>query len=1011
MKVLVLYSWEENADYAQKWAMALCKELDSYENVDASCDMLFAPKSDIKAELKQKILETDKILVVVTNSYNYKIENNIGMVSYEEQIYKTVIRENTSNDKILFLLKNKNVSLPNEWDSYNRSDVSRLNATEFFEMTKSERKNIFDDIIRFCFSVPKFKLHKKRRNKAIPTPQTVKSFNQLFSSYYADGEKKKTLYRQENDLIKYIKKNLEQDTFVYQYIKAGLSADANFNDRLTPELFIKYFWVKGEQAKELQYNSIIRNLFSSDHHNMLCIQSDGGSGKSTFIHTLGHKDEHKISKNDIYNSIIIDLSNYNENTVTKEDLLFQLLKKKYRQMSRNDEPGNDYYQKWRRNFIERAEKLKEVAFDGVKIFKLRNFQEKLNAFLNVIIPTNNIEDWYIGYSSRLSNAKEGEDVNILFVILLITYLLVLDSKPKPHNKKEHYTIVFDNIETYDNGETAKYIANYIESCHAFIKKIFMEIGESDSFFMKFTFVTVVRTSTLIHFGNTQSELWGAGKYIKHISFFDFTIEALLKKIVFLKKIDGYENSKLYKKLYLMLSIIMPQKQLNNCLENPEEYDPIYNHFTTHRLLPLFNNNFRRAMGYLSKSILSEDNYPIVAKRINEIENRSDIFYDFSIHGLRMKIFRDIFHEFQDNGYFEIMGFSSDMSTDDCSLTRMILAYLYWDELIGLTDTNQNKYDGALLKDLIIKLSKYRKSCDVAKALYGLSLFANRLPEKKEALNAWGNLITYKSLNIDLDESDFQKLIDQYISNQNKTDINIGNDKIDISSVYVKLSDAGMCFAQHYIRNFEFLVCRNSIKNDSSLFFVDKDIAIKQIDSIIKVLENCINRIITPSKDFCCLWKDEGCNCDLDKNKLFSCNLFLRYQECIDLIRENIWYVDRYRIVYYIKYQDSDYNITLVKKLSELYGLYSKTVENMRVDNKHEFLLLQFIKKWTYPNNTRYFDILSEEQRNSSRIDVMRPIQSYFSCQREDINKSLEFIKQYPKVTFYEALQNIYAKDV
>lgn len=733
MKVLVLYSWEENADYAQKWTMALCKELSDYEDIDASCDMLFVPKSDIKEDLKEKILEADKILVVVTDSYNYKIEHKTGMVSYEEQIYKTVIKENKSNNKILFLLKSKNGSLPQNWNSYNRIDVSRFNATEFFEMTSEEKKTIYEDIIRFCISKPKYELQKKSKKKKLPETKSVKSFNQFFSSYYADIEPKKTIIQQEKDLIKYIKENLEQDSFVDKYIKAGLSADLNLNERLTPELFIKHFLVKGDPEKERQYNSIVKNLFLSNHHNMLCIQSDGGSGKSTFIHTLGYKDEHKINKNDIYNSIIIDLSNYIENLATKEDILFQLLKKKYRQMSRNDEPGRDYYTKWRSNFVEKSNKLKEVAFNGVRIFKLREFQDKLNSFLDVIIPSNDIEDWYSGYSNRLTNAKEGEDVNILFVILLITYLLVLDSKPKPHNKKEHFTIVFDNIETYDNGETAKYIANYIESCHVFIRKVFTELGEIDNFYMKFTFVTVVRTSTLIHFGNTQSELWGAGKYIKHISFFDFTTEALLKKMIFLKKIKGYENSKLYKKLYLMLSIIMPQKQLNRCLENPEEFDPAYNHFTTHRLLPLFNNNFRRAMGYLSKSILSEDNYPIVLKKIYETEKNGDVFYDFSIHGLRMKIFRDIFHEFQDNGYFKIMGFSKNTNGEACSLTRMILSFLYWDELSSLSNSSSGTYDGALLKDLIIRLSEYRKPFEAAQALYGLSLFANRMPEKKRLL--------------------------------------------------------------------------------------------------------------------------------------------------------------------------------------------------------------------------------------------------------------------------------------
>lgn len=78
MKILVLYSWEENTDYAQQWTMALCEELDKYENIEISCDMFFAPKSNVKKDLKDKILQADKILVVVTNNYNFKIENGIG---------------------------------------------------------------------------------------------------------------------------------------------------------------------------------------------------------------------------------------------------------------------------------------------------------------------------------------------------------------------------------------------------------------------------------------------------------------------------------------------------------------------------------------------------------------------------------------------------------------------------------------------------------------------------------------------------------------------------------------------------------------------------------------------------------------------------------------------------------------------------------------------------------------------------------------------------------------------
>ena len=414
------------------------------------------------------------------------------------------------------------------------------------------------------------------------------------------------------------------------------------------------------------------------------------------------------------------------------------------------------------------------------------------------------------------------------------------------------------------------------------------------------------------------------------------------------------------------------------------------------------------MAYLSKSILSEEAYPFISKKIYEIERKNAIFYDFSIHGVRMKIFRDIFHEFKENGYFRVMGFSDNLDNGDCSLTRMVLSYLYWDEFNSLVNKKQGVYEGAYLKDLITKLSRYRKSSDVAKALYGLSLFANKMPEKKEALNAWGNLITYKSLNIDLDESAFYKIIEQCVSNQNGSEISIGKNNINISTVRVKLSDAGMCFAQHYIRSFEFLVCRNSIENNSSLFFVGESMAKEQIDGIIKVLEDCINKIIMPSKDFCCLWKEDKCKCNIDdRNTLFSCNLFLRYQECLDLIRENIWYVDRYRVAYYIEHRDDAYNIELVDKISALYGLYGKVVETVKLDNTHDCLLSKFLTIWNPLPNMQHIENLSEEQRKSTRMNLIRPIQSYFSCQREDAKNALVHIKENPCTTFYDALKFYY----
>lgn len=102
MKVLVLYSWEENQEEAKQWATSMCYELSKYENIDARCDMFWKPKSDVKKAVYENIKKADKIIVIVTDNYNYKVSNLIGMVSYEEKIYSEIISNDGSYSMVLF---------------------------------------------------------------------------------------------------------------------------------------------------------------------------------------------------------------------------------------------------------------------------------------------------------------------------------------------------------------------------------------------------------------------------------------------------------------------------------------------------------------------------------------------------------------------------------------------------------------------------------------------------------------------------------------------------------------------------------------------------------------------------------------------------------------------------------------------------------------------------------------------------------------------------------------------
>lgn len=276
---------------AQEWTMALCNELSTH-NILATCDMFWEPTSDVKAALKEKIETADKIIVVVSKDYNKKISHQIGMASYEEAIYEKLIKETNDKNKILFILKEKNISLPRNWEDFNRIDLSLANIDDYIASRKEINEKI-KRIIQILNDLPEYQGKTTSKKQDIPVPKVSKNFEELFRRQALNTdethEQNSTLKEQERKLLKYIETGANQRSFVAEYIKAGLSADTDFNGRITPQLFIKHFFVERKDYEEEKYKRTIGELFSSYNHNMLCIQSDGGSGKSVFVKTIAFR--------------------------------------------------------------------------------------------------------------------------------------------------------------------------------------------------------------------------------------------------------------------------------------------------------------------------------------------------------------------------------------------------------------------------------------------------------------------------------------------------------------------------------------------------------------------------------------------------------------------------------------------------------------------------------------------------------------------------------------------------
>lgn len=1006
-KLLVLYSWEHNNDAAKKWALALCLELCRYDSVEASCDMLWSPHSNIKQEIFQEIQESDNILIIVTSSYNNKIENKVGMVSYEETIYKEVIKRSEEKNKILFLLKESNISLPHNWEDYNRIDISLFNANTYFCKSSQERQEKINEIVRFCFGIPEYEIPDIKDQK-IPSANRVKSFAEWYSEdilhQIQKEEKELPLAVQEQKLLDFIERNDDQSSFVDLYIRAGLSADLNLGGRMTPQMFTQHFLVKRNDREEEQYDSIINELFCSTVYNCLCLQSDGGSGKSIFIQTMSSRK--KGNSSEYYHNIVFDLSNLTENNNTKEDLLFQRVRKEYARMSRG---AGSYYDVWRNTFKKRVEELEFISFDDSRLFSINDLQLNLRQALPHLLP-DKLDDWYIGYTNRISQTKNANP-SALFTILMIIYLIILDSKPQL-DKPERFLLVFDNIETYDNGRRAQRISNFIEICYEYLKRIFYELGVPDNFFTKFTFVVVLRTSTLIPFSNLQSDMWAGERFVKKIKYFDFTEEALLKKLKFLQKIPNYKDTLLFKMLYIVVSIMLPTNSIDEYLQSGVLTDSSYRYFTSKRILPLFNNNYRQTMRNLYGSITNEERKPTIFSMLMELKGLESSAYDYFVNGIRMALVRDIFNRLRTHNYFSEIGFSELSGTERHSMTRMVLGYLYWDEVRNIVKGGENTYTGVELDVIANTFRYFCKHDELVKILYGLSIYCKRNNKKEAALYEWGNLLVFNNLDVDLTEKEFREVVSKYLAN-GSVEIEIGDIVLNLKKVTIRLSDAGMCFTQYYIRSIEFLMSRSvTSSNWSSLFLMKEGDVIKaSLEDVYAIMFNCINKLTNGCEHMCVFYGKEKKECVYKKIakgsglNILSCSLFIRYQECLDMVREAIDYIDRYRIVMYRKLKNDDLNALILSQISKYYGLYNEIIRAMKESANSEELT-KFMSNWEYPNNFKLNDLIGEKIKSSKRVHRNRPIQAYYARNDENIDKAIEYVRAHPLERLYEIMKNV-----
>ena len=150
-----------------------------------------------------------------------------------------------------------------------------------------------------------------------------------------------------------VRHHLNDARWAKTYLKAGLPADLNLGGTLTPEIFSALFLV--ERPKDEKLNELIKDLFDDDSHNLLCIESDRGSGKSTFVQTLHmqYDPDHTydypfpcidFSKRQRPKTILAEEHvDIDDSDRYHENLIFQRFRKRYRQACQNPEWISKFY--------------------------------------------------------------------------------------------------------------------------------------------------------------------------------------------------------------------------------------------------------------------------------------------------------------------------------------------------------------------------------------------------------------------------------------------------------------------------------------------------------------------------------------------------------------------------------------------------------------------------------------------------------------------------------------------
>ena len=838
-----------------------------------------------------------------------------------------------------------------------------------------------------------------------------------------------------------VRNKLRSPDWARNYLASGLPKDLDLDGSLNVEIFKKYFLV---ERNDPALNETIKKLFEDPEHNMLCIESGRGSGKSTFVQTLHMNDpDHKYEYRCIDFSRKDDVNKFSSSERTQKETyehcekeVYNLFRKKRSQSLRN--------KTWFRRY--------EKAYsDLIKNFTKENYRQSTGEVADILQKIYNsdadmeFQDLFPGNVSRLKQMN----INDLRILLLM-YLLICSTEPNPQKR---YIIVFDSIEVYFS-HSAQTWAEAIGSVFDFIRAAFEAMNLETQFYTRFTVIFPIRTATSVsfkkYFNQTQYQtldIFGQGnRNIIVLERMDFASRALLKKLKYLKDIGGC-NTPLYKRCFSICALFMPRQYVVSWLENAEtEQNPEFRFFTKSRLMPFFNFDFRKIVNGLCRLLQRSEEFENTFKAMEMIQScakRPNFTSDIIANGENMITTRLIFDSLHDwiPNLFEQIGYKDITTSHEPSISRTLFNFLYYSEMKYRYKCYQHndwggEYIGVTISELLNKLKPFAQNrlSDISRTLYIASTASGWEPDYYKVNDVWGNFLVITDIDDRLTYPQFHTIVSNYYDNTHETQTpNITSN--NLLNCYVRLSDLGRCFTVWASKHYEFLLARARSQYPTEALFVYSTIsdtsisemlspAFKEVRRIIQnvTIERLVSDCLTDC-EFCHVNnpEDRTVSCAFCKNNddlaLFDCSLFQRYQECLVLIVDSLDYLDRFRVFTWqlfsangnqnLAVYTNDWLLDEISQFNKLFEELRKQVENSLKAEAAEAFFQKMIRL-SEDCKTRFQEASKKSEKNQQYYEVLRLPRKILCYHVDDLifNDAVIALKKSPNSRIFNKIEEL-----